>query len=330
MKKTLYIKWIVLVIVMTTTTLLAQQLPIYTNYVLNPYAYNPAVAGSKPHVVANFNFRNQWVGFQDAPKTYMVSAHSPIGKAKKVAIGALVNADNTGLLSRTNGYLTFAYQIKLNEKYKLGLGVSLGMVQYRIKLFDAKVADSGDDLLTGNVLANNTFDSNGGLYLYSDKLFFGVATYQYLGNKITWKDSHSNLSQHVFATLGYTFKVSKVFSIQPSALAKFNAPLPIQPEFCLRGIYKDMIWIGGSYRMNDAASALLGVTIKEKLSIAYSYDITTSKLKRYNTGSHEISLMYQFIKPKRKLDADEQELNDIDNSIKTKLEKDKQNEKNNK
>jgi type IX secretion system PorP/SprF family membrane protein len=309
MKKKIKLFFLVLSILMISKLGISQQLPIYTNYMLNPYAYNPAVAGSKPTAVFNLNYRNQWVGFQDAPKTYMISLHSPIGKQKKLSVGVLVNSDNTGLLSRTSGY------------YTLGLGVSGGMVQYRVKLFDAKIADAGDDLLTGNILSNNVFDSNGGLYLYSDKLFFGVATYQYIGNKITWKDSQSNLSQHMYATLGYTFKVSKTISVQPSALAKFNAPAPFQPEFSLRAFYKNIIWLGGSYRMNDAASALVGVTIKDKLTIGYSYDIITSNIKSYSRGSHEIAICYQFIKPKKKLDADEQELNDIDNSIKTKLKK---------
>ncbi|MDF2450243.1 MAG: putative rane protein [Bacteroidota bacterium] len=299
----------------------SQQLPINTNYVLNGYAFNPAVAGSKPHAVASINYRDQWAGFQDAPKTYMVSLHSPVGKQKKTAMGALISSDNAGLLSRTTGYLTFAYHIKVNETYKLGLGVSAGMVQYRIKLYDAKVADTGDDLLTGNILSNNVFDSNGGLYFYSDKLFVGVSTYQYIGNKITWKDSQSNLSQHMYAALGYTFLLSKKISLQPTLLVKFNSPAPVQPELGMRLIYKNNFWIGGSYRTNESASALFGLMIKDKLSIGYSYDIITSKLKTYTTGSHEIMLSYQFIKPKKKLDADEQELNDIDNSIKSKLKK---------
>jgi type IX secretion system PorP/SprF family membrane protein len=321
MRKNIFITIFLLCTIVNCNFILAQQLPVYTNYVLNPYAYNPAYAGSKPDAVINLNYRNQWVGFQDAPKTYMVSLHSPIGKQKKVAIGAMFNSDNVGLLGRTSGYLTFGYHVKLNKNYKLGFGISAGMVQYRIKLYDAKIADAGDDMLTGNILSHNVFDSNGGLYLYSDKLFFGVATYQYIGNKINFKDSKSNLSQHAYATLGYTFKVSKNVFIQPSALAKFNAPLPIQPEFTLRMLYKNLFWLGGSYRMNDAASALLGVTIKDKLTIGYSYDITTSQIKKYNRGSHEIAICYQFIKPKKKLDADEQELNNIDNSIKTKFKK---------
>ncbi|MBI3518734.1 MAG: type IX secretion system membrane protein PorP/SprF [Bacteroidetes bacterium] len=321
MKKNIYISILLFGSLLVSKLSVSQQLPIYTNYILNAYAYNPAVAGSKPNAVVNLNYRNQWVGFQDAPKTYMVSLHSAVGKQKKAAVGVLINSDNTGLLSRTSGYLTFGYHVKLNKTYKLGLGVSVGMVQYRIKLYDAKIADTGDDLLTGNLLSNNVFDSNGGLYLYSDKLFFGVSTYQYIGNKITWKDSQSNLAPHMYATLGYTFKASKTVSLQPSALIKFSKPTPAQPEFSLRGLYKNIFWIGGSYRLNDAVSALIGFTIKNKLSIGYSYDIPTSPIRTYTSGSHEIGMTYQFVKTKKKLDSDEQELNDIDNSIKSKLKK---------
>jgi type IX secretion system PorP/SprF family membrane protein len=321
MKKKFNISIFILSITLFSEFCGAQQLPIYTNYILNEYAYNPAVVGSKGHAVFNLNYRNQWVGFQDAPKTYLVSMHSSIGKQKKLAIGSIVNSDNTGLLGRTSGYLTLGYHVKLNQKYKLGVGISAGMIQYRIKLYDAKIADTGDNLLTGNLLSNNVFDSNGGLYLYSDKLFFGISTAQFLGNKITWKDSQSKLSQHYYATLGYTFKVSEKISIQPTMLVKYNNPTPVQPEFTLRGFYKKIFWIGTSYRLNDAVSALVGFTLKEKLSIGYSYDISTSKIKTYTSGSHEISICYQFIKPKKKLDADEQEFNDIDNSIKSKFKK---------
>lgn len=318
-KKTTIIRLLFLVCVVTSVK--AQQLPLSTNYILNNYAYNPAVAGYKPFAVASVSYRNQWTGFNDAPKTYLISLHSAVGKEKKVGVGALINSDNTGLLGKTSGQLTFAYHVKLNKKYKLGFGVSAGMLQYRIKLYDAKIADAGDELLTGNLLSNNVFDSNAGLYLYSDDLFFGISAYQYLGNKITWKDSKSNLSQHYYSTIGYSIHVSKKLVIQPSALLKFNSPTPLQPEFSVRGIYKNLFWIGGSYRLNDAASGLLGVIIKDKFTVAYSYDYSVSKLRTYNSGTHEISLTYNFIKKKKKLDSDEEELNDIDNSIKSKLKK---------
>jgi len=299
----------------------AQQLQLSTNYVLNNYAYNPAIAGSKPHSVVNLNYRNQWVGFQDAPKTYVLSVHNSIGKEKKVGLGFFLNSENTGLLSKTSSYVSFAYHIKLNSQYKMSLGISAGMLQYRIKLYDAIIADAGDDLLTGNLLTNNVFDSNTGFYLYSDKLFFGISSYQYLSNKITWKDSRSSLTPHFYSTLGYSIKANKNLVIQPSALVKFNYPAIIQPEVSVRGIYKNTFWIGTSYRMNDAVSALVGVVLKEKLTIAFAYDYTTSKIMNYTKGSNEVSISYQFIKKKKKLNADEEEFNDIDNSIRSKLKK---------
>jgi hypothetical protein len=89
----------------------------------------------------------------------------------------------------------------------------------------------------------------------------------------------------------------------------------------VRGIYKNTFWIGTSYRMNDAVSALVGVVLKEKLTIAFAYDYTTSKIMNYTKGSNEVSISYQFIKKKKKLNADEEEFNDIDNSIRSKLKK---------
>ena len=320
MTKNLYLLFFTSII-LTCNFCLGQQLPMYTNYTLNNYAYNPAVAGSKPYAVASINYRNQWTGFEDAPKTYLLSLQGPVGRQKKAALGGLISSDNTGLLSRTSGYMTFAYHVKLNETYKLGMGLSLGMAQYRIKLYDARVADTGDDLLTGNLISNNVFDSNGGLYLYSDKLFFGISGYQYLGNKITFKNSKSRLTPHIYSTLGYTFILSKDYSLQPAALIKFSAPTPVQPEFTLRGFYKNLLWVGSSYRLKESLSILVGVILKEKLTIGYAYDIQTAGMRNYNSGSHEMSLTYQFIKPKRKLNADEEELNDIDNSVKSRLKK---------
>lgn len=294
----------------------AQQLPLSTNYLLNSYAYNPAVAGSNDYTSVNINYRDQWAGFADAPKTYMFSGYGTVGKRKKVALGGFVASDNTGLMNRSSEYVTFAYHIKLNEKYKLGFGLSMGMIQYRIRLYDAKIADKGDDLLTGNILSNNAFDSNAGLYLYSKKFFVGLSGYQYLNNKITWERSQSHLAPHLYGMIGYTFDLDKNFSLQPSALLKYNSPTPLQPEFSLKALYRNMAWIGASYRMNDAVSALVGYKIKEKLVIAYAYDYPITKIRSYTSGSHELMIAYNFVKTKKKLNADEEEFNDIDNSIK--------------
>lgn len=313
-----YSLYILLLLVLVPACYRAQQLPVFTNYLLNDYAYNPAVAGARPYTSINLNYRNQWTGFSDAPKTAFISAYGGLGKEKKVALGGMVISDQTGLLTKTNEYVTLAYHVKLSDTYKLGFGVSAGMVQYRIRLYDAKVADAGDDLLTGNLLSNNAFDSNAGLYFYSDKLSVGISGYQFLNNKITWVNSQSYLSPHYYFTAAYMIHCNEKFWLQPSVLLKYNEPTPLQPEFSLRGFYKNTLWLGASYRLREGASALVGYKIKERLVIGYAYDFPLNKLRSYTSGSHELQLSFNFIKKKRKLNSDEEEFNNIDNSIKNK------------
>ncbi len=294
----------------------AQQQTLYTNYLLNNYAYNAGVVGSQPFTQANIYYRNQWTGFEGAPKTYILSLQGPLKKIKNSGVGGMILSDNTGLLNTTTGYLTFAYHVKVNKKTKLGLGVSAGAKQYRVRLYDVKAYDQGDEYLTGNILNGTSFDANAGLYLHGEKLFFGLSTMTMLNNKINWKAPEGKLTPHFYGVLGYNYKFKKDFAIQPSVLAKLNQPVPFQMEYSLKFTYKDLIWLGASYRERDAMAGMLGVTLMKKLNIAYAYDFSMSSIQKYNNGSHEISLSYSFIKKKSINAVDEEEFKVIDNSMK--------------
>ncbi len=300
---------------------LAQQQGLYSNYMLNNYAYNPAVAGTKAYTQANLNYRNQWTGFDDAPKTGMLSLYGTFKKKTNMAMGGLILSDKTGLLKRTAGYMSYAYHVKLNKKLVLGMGLSVGMIQYRIRLYDAKVADAGDDILTGNVLATNVFDANAGVLLYSGSTYIGLSSYQIAGNKINWTNSQSKLARYYYLSAGHTFTAGKKFEIQPNLLVRATSPTSLsQVEFSLRGIYKKSYWLGASIRVYDSYSVVAGFKVKEKVSVGYAYDMGNSNLKNYHSGSHELMLIYSFIK-KKAANADEDEYHDIDNSIKSTIHK---------
>ena len=307
-----------LVAIFCSANLFAQQMPLFTNYLFNAYAFNPAVAGSKPYAQANINYRNQWVGFDGAPKTYMASLYGPFRKSKKVAMGGMLMTDVTGLLQRTAGYFTYAYHVELNDKWKLGMGLSAGMVQYRVRLYDVKAYDKDDEILTGNVLSKMAFDCNAGIYLYRSNFFFGVSGYQVANNKIDFTNSNSRQTPHLYVMTGYTYKINKKFSVQPSALLKYNAPI-FQPEISAKVIYQKQLWAGLSYRMKDAYSIMIGAVCKERISIAYAYDMPFSGIRKYTSGSHEIMFTYSFLKTKKQQDLDEEEFNTIDNGFKSNL-----------
>lgn len=310
-------------------TINAQQQSLYTNYLLNNYAYNPAVAGAKPYAQANLYYRNQWTGFEGAPKTYLMSLYGPLKKVKNVALGGMIVSDKTGLISTNTGYLTFAYHVKVTKKTKLGLGISAGMKQYTVRLYDVKAYDKGDEYLSGaSTLNANVFDANAGMYFYGERFFLGLSTMNMLNNKITWKNPTGKLVPHYYAVIGYNIKLSKDFSLQPSVMFKY-LPIPKNPglgkkaelgqlEYSLKLTYKDMVWLGGNYRATDGVGAMLGVTVIKKLNIAYAYDYSLTSIKKYNQGSHEICLNYNFIK-KKTVNVDEEEFKIKDNSIKQSL-----------
>lgn len=295
----------------------AQQISLYSNYLLNSYAYNPAIAGAKPYVQTNLFARNQWTGFDGAPQTYMGSIYGPLKKMKNLAIGGMVVSDKTGLITTTSGFLSVSYHVKLSKKLKLGMGLSGGVNQFKVRLYDVRAYDQGDELLTGNILTANTPDANAGLYLYSEKFFLGISDLHMLDNKIKFKTplpAQGRVTPHYYGVIGYNFNAGKHIIIQPSILLKQNLPTKVQPEYNLKLIYNNIFWIGSTYRTDDAVVFMAGVTVIKKLNIAYSFDYSITSIKKYNQGSHEIMLNYNFIK-KKKDDKDEEEFKIIDNSM---------------
>lgn len=301
----------------------AQQQSLYTNYLFNQVYYNPAVVGSEGIHRANLNYRNQWVGFEGSPKTLSSSLTGSLKDHQKHGYGAMIVSDKLGLTARTGVYLNYAYQIKLNKTTRLGLGIAPGFVQYRVRLYDVRVIDGGDDLLTGNVLSANALDLNSGIYLSSEKYFVGLSASQLLGKPVTFTSYNDQLSMHYNLMGGYTFTAGKKFEVQPSTLLRYTPGAPFQGDFSLKGIFSKNFWTALSYRLDDAVSLGVGYTLMNRLSIGYSYDYALSSISPYQSGSHEIAISFVLTKKKVSLDEKDEELN---NSIMEKNKKKRESE----
>ncbi len=329
MKKQYYILIFICAIMYIKTW--AQQPTVYTNYLLNAYSYNPAIAGSTDGFNVNMFYRNQWTGFSDdAPKTMLINAYSSLKKQPQMAVGAQIVSDRAGLLNRTMSHLTYAYHVKINSKVKLGMGISAGISQLRVRLYDVKMYDKGDEVLTGNILNSNVFDANAGLLLYSKKFFFGISSLSLISTKYTYVQASGKNMPVYYVSTGYNFKVSKDMSVQPAVLVKYSQPVPYQPEYMLRIQWKEIFWIGGSYRTYSNASAMFGINaLDNKLKFGYAYDYSVNSIQKYNSGSHEIFIGYTF--KKKEKPKEEEEFVAPDNSIKQSIKnkKNKSHEKTN-
>lgn len=279
-------------------SLFAQQLPQYSQYILNRYVINPASAGSEKHFVGQTNYRNQWAGITDAPSTYILSVNGPI--SDKMGVGGYLFSDVTGPTRRTGFNFSYAYHIKLNDQLKLSMALNAGLLQYTIDGTEITFGEDGDDILA-SAQENNLFpDAGFSLYLYGRNYFFGASAPQLIRNELDFKNSirdpTGRLTSHYFITGGYTHDLNDQFQIEPSMLLKYVSPLPLQYEFSVRSIYRQMAWLGLSYRKSDAIVLLAGYTLKENISIGYAYDFIQSDLGNYSSGSHEIMLSIRFNK----------------------------------
>lgn len=278
----------------------AQQLPQYSQYILNRYVINPASAGSENYFVGQSNYRTQWEGIKDAPRTYILSANGPLAN-QKMGIGGYIFVDVTGPTRRNGLNLSYAYHVNLNAEVKLSMAINAGILNYTVDGTEINFKDQSDNVIS-QVQESNTYpDAGFSFYLYAPKYFFGASAPQLIQNQLDFqnsiKDPTGRLVNHYFVTGGYSYEVHPDIQLEPSMLLKYVKPIDMQYEFSLRGIYQNMAWLGFSYRKSDAVVMLVGYTFQNNFSFGYSYDFIQSSIQEYSTGSHEIMLSIKFNKP---------------------------------
>ena len=300
----------------------AQQRPHYTQYILNNYIINPAVAGIENYTDIKISHRHQWVGIQDAPVTTYLTIHGSIGKedtrtnpmsyvpegenprgkaywenyeAAKPhhGWGVQVINDKTGPLNRFSAYATYAYHLGLTANTSLAAGFSLGVTNNSLNtnklIFDNPIDPA---VATSGYLNKVRPDVNFGLWLYSSDYFAGLSVLQVIPQGLEFAADTLKVKRksypHMFLTGGYKLYAGEDVSIIPSVVLRYVDPLPLGVDINVKAQYRDRLWAGAGYRVNDGISAMVGLSISSVFNIGYSYDYTTSKLQSYSRGTHEI------------------------------------------
>jgi len=278
---------------------ISQQLPQYTQYMLNEMAINPAVAGKDEFADVRSNNRYQWVGITDAPRTYMLTLHGPI-KDKNMGLGMNLYTDIVGPTRRTGLNFSYAYHMKMKDDMFLSMGLSAGILQWGIDGSKLYLRDEGDENLLSTYQTTYVPDFGAGIYFHKkDRFYVGVSLPQIYQAPIKLYEGagkNSKIVNHFNFNAAYKFDLGDDFKIEPSFLVKYAIPAPPKLDVGARVIYQEQIWLGGAYRHNDAFTALVGYFYKNYLMIGYSYDFTTTNIKKYSSGTHEIMLGIRFSK----------------------------------
>ncbi|MEZ7967433.1 MAG: type IX secretion system membrane protein PorP/SprF [Flavobacteriales bacterium] len=276
-----------------------QQLPQITQFMLNNYAINTAFAGKESAIEARILNRDQWTGITDAPRTFNLSVQG-MTQNPKVGVGGIIFSDNAGPTRRMGLNLSYAYHLNLTDKWKLGLSVAGGALQFSIDGTRIDLDQADDPALFSEKRTQLVFDASFSALVYRENFYFGVTLPQLMQNNLDLYESiaeeGNKLEDHYYVTAGYKHELSDKWAVEPAILTKYVSPAPLKTDLSLRVIYESKVWLGGTYRTNDAIAMFAGYNYNDQISIGYAYDITTSSIKSFSDSTHELTLAFKVSK----------------------------------
>lgn len=297
MKKYLYPVFIIFMLISSVKESMAQQDAMYSQYMFNALAVNPAYAGSRNVISATALHREQWTGIKGAPKTTIFTIDAPSDN-KKLGFGMELYNDKLGITNATGLVLSSAYRIRM-DRATLSFGLQGSVENFRADYSSVSLDENGnlpDPAFDQNV---NTlhFNFGTGIYYNSDKFYFGISVPKLYPNRLSPNISNNDVSKeemHLFVSTGFLFDLNQDFKLRPSFLLKAVKGAPLEGDINATLWIKDIVGIGGQYRTNADVSGSLEVQISQQIRIGYAYDMSTTNLSHYNNGSHEIMLRYEF------------------------------------
>jgi type IX secretion system PorP/SprF family membrane protein len=281
------------------SVLLAQQDPLYSQYMFNTLAFNPAYAGSGDVFTVMALSRHQWVGFEGAPATQTILAHSPL-RSQNLALGLSVINDKLGPTRQTGVFADFAYRIRTGESSRLAFGLKGGFNSFRADLAGLSTVDpdQANVDIQGKMLPNFGF----GLFWHTPLAYVGVSAPKLLENE-TVEATNGLLTtgseeRHYFVMGGYVMDLGRDLKFKPSFMARLVAGAPLSLDVNANFLLRERIWFGAMYRLGNSFGLLGQYQVNDQLRIGYAFDLATTKLGAYNAGTHEIMLSYdlRFIK----------------------------------
>lgn len=293
--------WVLIVSLVAVSTY-AQQDSQFTNYMYNTVNINPAYAGSR-EVISVFGLhRNQWVGLDGAPTTNTLAIHSPL-KNENLGLGMSVVNDRIGPSDETSISVDFSYSFPVSVSYRLAFGIKATSNFLNVDFTKLNIYNPGDVLSQYNVDHKFSPNVGAGIYYYSDNTYFGLSVPNFLETK-HFDKGQGSFSQnsvaaekmHYYFIMGKVFEMTPTIKFKPALLTKIVKGAPLQVDLSANFLFNERFTLGAAYRWDAAGSLLAGFQVSNNWFLGYAYDMETTQLANYNSGSHEFFLRYEFNK----------------------------------
>lgn len=280
-----------------TAAVEAQQIALNSQYLFNQTLVNPGATGAKDYIPVQFHFRKQWTNFPGAPVTQALSCHSKI--ANKIGFGGMLFNDVAGPSRRTGMTINSAYHLQLDSRndHILGMGLGVSLTQHMIDVTKLSTYLPDDPAVLRGYNNQMVPDANFGIfYYYKDKGYAGLSAQNLVELKrdlYNFETPFVNpLERTYYFVGGYNFEFGQNWGLMTSTLVQGIETGTVQFDVTAAGLYKNVVWLGASYRHTDAVAFLVGGQAGP-VRFGYSYDYTLSDIGNYSSGSHEVFLELQ-------------------------------------
>lgn len=274
----------------------AQQDAQYTQYMYNTINVNPAYAGSRG-VMSIFGLhRTQWVGLDGAPVTNAASLNTPIGNSR-LGLGVSFVNDRIGPTDENTISADVSYTINTSETFKLSFGLKGTANLFNLDINKLNQQDQGDPQFQ-NLKNNFTPNLGAGVYLHSDRLYFGLSVPHFF-ESTRYDDNSIRINKermNFYLIGGYVFDLTPDLKFKPAFMSKAVEGAPLQLDVSGNFLINEKFVLGAAYRWDAAFSGMAGFQVSDQIFIGYGYDQETTKLRRFNSGSHEVFLRFELFK----------------------------------
>lgn len=313
----------------------AQQDPMFTKYMFNSLAFNPAFAGSPEYMSVRLLYRDQWLGLEGAPTTQSFSIHSPV--SEKVGLGLSILNDKIGATGSTTTNLSYAYRIPLG-KGKLSLGLQTGFSNWRANWNELTFKDPSalDNSFSETNPSYWLFNFGAGAFYYAPKYYIGFSAPHLYNNDLRGEvrddvDVWAKQYRHFYFTAGgaipikgdaMIFKPSILIKsvglfgeFTPSATNPTRVGAPTEFDLDASILFYNTLWVGASIRgafeakafggdsSFDSADIWVAYYLISGIRVGAAYDFTINKVRDYSRGSFELMLGYDFDFNKKQLNT---------------------------
>ena len=292
------------IVVVVAISAHAQSDAAFSHSWAGPGYYNPAAAGELNAIRLTLGSRMQWVDFRHAPMNFYLTADMPYKlMGQRLGVGAKAEFERIGLYTNTRIGAQVAWKRKLGKNMMLSVGVQPGVFSQTFRgkeviMPEDEEHQGNDEAIPKQDVSGTAFDANAGVFFSHPRIWGGFAVTHVTAPGIELKVSRESIDFYEFkVSRGYYFMGggnipvnNTLFEIQPSAMFAMTQNMwTAQIATMLR--YNRMLNIGVGYRHKDAATAFIGVNLKDAY-LGYAYDYPISAISKATFGSHEVFVTY--------------------------------------